>query len=189
MTKLMIIVGSVRPGRVGLPVAEWVRGEAERHGGYEIDFVDLAELGLPFMDEPKHPRLHEYAQQHTLAWSERVEAAEAFVFVTPEYNYSYSPALKNALDYLSREWWLKPVGFVSYGGASSGTRGAAALMPVLVSLGLYRVPSNLEMTGVGAQITDGVFQPSERESAMLRKQLQELAMLAEGFTPIRAAAG
>ena len=132
MTRLMIIVGSVRPGRVGLPIAEWVRDRAVEHGGFDVDFVDLLELGLPFMDEPNHPRLRQYTKPHTIAWSERVNAADAFLFVTPEYNYSSSPALKNAIDFLNQEWWRKPVGFVSYGGVSSGTRGVVALLPVLL---------------------------------------------------------
>ncbi|MET0828740.1 MAG: NAD(P)H-dependent oxidoreductase, partial [Microbacterium sp.] len=105
MTRLMIIVGSVRPGRVGLPIAEWVRDQAVEHGGFDVDFVDLLELGLPFMDEPNHPRLRQYTKPHTIAWSERVDAADAFLFVTPEYNYSSSPALKNAIDFLNQEWW------------------------------------------------------------------------------------
>lgn len=83
MPRLMILVASTRPGRVGLPVAEWFRELAERHGGFEIDFVDLAELNLPFMDEPNHPRLRVYTQPHTKEWSARVEAADAVVFVTP----------------------------------------------------------------------------------------------------------
>ena len=106
--RLMIIVGSVRPGRIGLPIAHWVRERAEANGGFELDFVDLAELALPFMDEPHHPTMQKYTKPHTLAWAARVAAADAVLFVTPEYNHSYSPALKNAIDFLNREWWRKP---------------------------------------------------------------------------------
>src|SRR4051812_24681437 len=102
--RLMIIVGSVRPGRVALPVAEWVRSAVAADERFEIDWVDLKELALPFMDEPSHPAKRQYTFEHTIAWSERVDAADAFVFVAPEYNHSYSPVLKNALDYLSQEW-------------------------------------------------------------------------------------
>jgi NAD(P)H-dependent FMN reductase len=188
VTKLMIIVGSVRPGRVGLPIAEWVRGEAEKTGTFEIDFVDLKELALPFMDEPNHPILRTYTQPHTIAWSERVDAAEAFIFVTPEYNYSYAPALKNALDYLNKEWWRKPVGFVSYGGVSSGTRGVVGLLPSIVGLGLVRVGANVELTFGGKQVVDGVFQPQEKELAILGHELEEIATLSAALTPLRAGA-
>jgi NAD(P)H-dependent FMN reductase len=182
----MIVVGSVRPGRVGLPIAEWVRGEAEKTGKFEIDFVDLKELDLPFMDEPNHPSLRQYTKQHTLDWSARVDAADAFIFVTPEYNYSFSPALKNALDYLNKEWWRKPLGFVSYGGVSGGTRGVADIMTVTSALGLVRVGANVELNFGGRQVVDGVFQPGEKESALIVRELEELDNLAAFLTPARA---
>jgi NAD(P)H-dependent FMN reductase len=73
VSKLEIIVASTRPGRVGLPVAKWIEGEATAHGGFdEVEIVDLAEVNLPFFDEPKHPRLGEYEHQHTKDWSAKV---------------------------------------------------------------------------------------------------------------------
>jgi NAD(P)H-dependent FMN reductase len=182
----MIIVGSVRPGRVGLPIAEWVRAEAEKTGRFDIDFVDLAELALPFMDEPNHPILRKYTKQHTIDWSARVDAAEAFIFVTPEYNYSFSPALKNAIDFLNKEWWRKPLGFVSYGGVSGGTRGVAAIMSITSALGLVRVGANVELNFGGKQVVDSVFQPGEKEIAILAKQFEELDNLSGFLTPARA---
>ena len=108
--KLMIVIASTRPGRVGLPVGTWFTNRVREQGGFEIDLVDLAELKLPFMDEPNHPRLRQYTHQHTKEWSARVDAAEAFVFVMPEYNYGFNAPLKNAIDYLLQEWQYKPVG-------------------------------------------------------------------------------
>src|SRR6201746_833797 len=93
---LQIVIASTRPGRVGLPVAEWFRGRAEAHGAFELDVVDLAELDLPFMDEPNHQRLRRYEHQHTKDWSARVEAADAFVFVMPKYHYGFHAPPKNA---------------------------------------------------------------------------------------------
>lgn len=182
----MIVVGSVRPGRVGLPIAQWARTVAEQKGDWQVDFVDLAELALPFMDEPNHPRLHRYTKPYTIAWSERVERADAFIFVTPEYNYSYSPALKNAIDYLNSEWWMKPVGFISYGGVSSGTRGVAAMLPPIVALGMVRVGANVELPWGGLQVKDGTFEAGEKESAILDKELDELSSLADGLQTVRA---
>jgi len=175
----MIIVGSVRPGRIGLPIATWVRERAEAHGGFDVDFVDLAELNLPFMDEPNHPSLHQYTQPHTIAWGERVAAADAFLFVTPEYNHSYSPVLKNALDFLNREWWRKPLGVVSYGGVSAGTRGAVALTTVTSNLGMVKVGANVEMNFPKTRIVEGAFVPTEKEAAILEKELGELLELSE----------
>lgn len=185
MTRLMIIVGSVRPGRVGLPVAEWVRAEAEQQGFDSIDFADLAEIALPFMDEPHHPVLRKYTKPHTIAWSERVDAADAFVFVTPEYNHSFSPALKNAFDYLSQEWWRKAVGFVSYGGVSAGTRGVVAFEPTFTTLGLVKTGANVEIPLVGSRIVDGAFAGNEKETAILVKMLGELDTLATALKPLR----
>jgi NAD(P)H-dependent FMN reductase len=181
----MIVVGSVREGRIGLPIAEWVKAEAEKTGNFEIDYVDLKELDLPFMNEPNHPRLQKYTHQHTKDWSARVAAADAYLFVTPEYNWSFSPALKNAIDYLSQEWWRKPYGFVSYGGVSAGSRGATALIPVLVGVGLVRVGANVELNFAGQQITDGVFHAGEKESAILERELGEIHSLAGILTPAR----
>lgn len=183
--KLMIVVGSVRPGRIGLPIAEWVKGAVEADGRFEIDFVDLAELALPFMDEPAHPRLRQYTQPHTIAWSERADAADGFIFVTPEYNHSFSPALKNALDYLSQEWWRKPVGFVSYGGVSAGTRGVTALEPVVVGLGLVRAGAEVEIPFAGKSVVDGEFEADAKVSAILANQLDELVALSTALAPLR----
>jgi NAD(P)H-dependent FMN reductase len=139
MPVLHIVIASTRPGRAGLPIAEWFRDRAVAHGGFDIDLVDLAEVDLPFMDEPNHPRLRRYTHQHTKDWSAQVDAADAFVFVTPEYNYGMTAPLKNALDFLHEEWQHKPVGFVSYGGIAAGTRAVQMLKQVVTTLRMLPV--------------------------------------------------
>jgi NAD(P)H-dependent FMN reductase len=181
----MIIVGSVRPGRVGLPIAQWVRSRVEEETDFAVDFVDLAELDLPFMDEPNHPAMKQYTKPHTIAWSERVAAADAFIFVTPEYNHSFSPALKNAIDFLNTEWWRKPYGVVSYGGVSSGTRGVAALTPVVSMLGMVRSGAFVELPFGGQQVVDGQFVAGEKETVISGHMLADLAKLAEALKPLR----
>ena len=185
MPQLMIVTGSVRPERVGGAVADWVAGVAEADERFTVDAVDLRELALPFMDEPAHPRKRAYVHPHTISWSERVDRTDAFVFVTPEYNYSYAPALKNALDYLMHEWARKPVGIVSYGGLSGGTRGVVALRPVLQALGLVSTGANVEIPFIGTRVIDGSFEPNEKETAILGKVLAELSTLAGALTPLR----
>ncbi|MFT4214248.1 MAG: NAD(P)H-dependent oxidoreductase [Microbacterium sp.] len=178
MPKLMIVNGSVREGRIAQPIAEWVRRVAEADGRFEVDDADLKQIALPLMDEPHHPRLRKYTKPYTLAWSERVEAAEAFVFVFPEYNHSFSPAIKNALDYLVHEWARKPVGFVNWGGNSGGTRAAAALVPVITALGMVRTRGNVEINMPGTRLDDdGAFVPSEQQQGVLGAQLDELVTL------------
>lgn len=183
----MIILGSVRDGApIGQPIAEWVRRAAEADGRFEIDFADLREVALPLMDEPNHPRLRQYTKPHTLAWSERVDRADAYLFVFPEYNHSYSPAIKNAIDYLAQEWNRKPVGFVNWGGSSSGTRAQVALKTVVACLGMVITKGNIELHMPQGQLTEsGAFEPSEQQSAAFAAQLDELLALDEALRPLR----
>ena len=183
--KLMIIVGSVREGRVGLPIAEWVNQVALADGRFDIDFADLKEIALPLMDEPNHPRMQEYTQPHTIEWANRVAAADAFIFVFPEYNHSYSPAIKNALDYLGHEWDRKPVSFVNWGGNSGGTRAQAALRPVVTSLGMVITHGLIEINFAGAQLEEGAFSPNEQQSTVLSLVLDELERLDGALRPLR----
>jgi NAD(P)H-dependent FMN reductase len=185
MTKLMIVVASVRPGRVGLPIAKWVEEVTQSNSDFDIDFADLAEINLPFMDEPAHPMAREYTKPHTIAWSERVDAADAFIFVTPEYNHSFSPALKNAMDFLKHEWDHKPVGFVSYGGSSSGTRGVAALDSVLGALGMRKVSPTIDISGPWNHLSNGTFAADERQVETLIAQLAQLKSNSARFATVR----
>jgi NAD(P)H-dependent FMN reductase len=186
--RLMIVIASTRPGRVGLPVGEWFRARATRHGGFGLDFADLAAIDLPFLDEPNHPRLHQYTQPHTFAWSARVDAADAFVFVMPEYNHGFNAPLKNAIDYLNREWAYKPVGFVSYGGVAGGTRAVQLLKPVLAVLKLVPLPEAVPIPFVHRQIDDeGRFQATEAMEEAAGTMLDELARWVVALRPLRAA--
>lgn len=157
----MIISASVRQGRKGPSVAKWFQAIAEANTGFEIEFVDLADLDLPLMTEPNQPRQQKYTQDVTKAWAQRVEAAHAFVFVMPEYNHSYTAPLKNALDYLSLEWSGKPVGFVTYGGVSGGTRAQAALQPVILALGMRFTQPGVNIAFFSQHLTEDGFQPND----------------------------
>src|SRR4051812_4231640 len=154
MPTLMVIVASTRPGRVGLPIGQWFPKRAAEHGIFTVDLADLAEINLPFFDEPLHPRLRQYSHKHTRDWSARVDAADAFVFVTPEYNHGYNAPLKNAIDYLHQEWQHKPLGFVSYGGVSGGPRAVAMLKPVAAALKLVPVVASVLIPNAGRLFDD-----------------------------------
>jgi NAD(P)H-dependent FMN reductase len=186
--KLMIVIASTRPGRIGLPVGEWIDAHAREHGGFDVDLADLAEIDLPFMDEPKHPRLREYTHQHTKDWSARVEAADAFVFVHPEYNYGLNAPLKNALDYLNAEWKYKPLGLVSYGGVSAGTRAAQMIKQVVTTLGMFpifeavSIPFVAEFVGEGGAIV-----PNQVMEKAAGAMLDELLRVSAAFAQLRAA--
>lgn len=160
MVTLGIIVGSTRPGRVGPQVARWVGSHADLLPDVQIELLDLAEVALPFLDEPEHPSSGVYRQDHSRKWSHRVEALDAVVLVTPEYNSSFPASLKNALDFLYLEWRRKPVGLVGYGMTSAGTRAVAALLPVVTALGMVpagavQLPLRQRLDGSGhLRLTD-----------------------------------
>lgn len=160
--RLLIIIASTRPGRVGLPVGEWFRGRAEADGRFAVEVADLARIALPLLDEPNHPRLLQYTRPHTEDWSAVVDAADALVFVTPEYNHSFTAPLKNAIDYLHREWQYKPLGFVSYGGIAAGARAVEALIPVTTALKMTPLFEAVPIPFVTQLMDDqGRFQPSK----------------------------
>ena len=188
MPTLQIIIASTRPGRVGLPVADWFAARAEAHGAFELDVVDLAELALPFMDEANHPRLKRYEHQHTKDWSARVEAADAFVFVHPEYNHSFTAPLKNALDFLHSEWAYKPVGFVSYGGIAAGTRALQALKAPVTGLKMTPVVEAVNIPFVRQFVNeDEVFEANEVLEQAADAMLDELVRVEAALRPLRVA--
>lgn len=180
---LAIIIGSTRPGRVALPVANWFQEVALAHGAFEVRLVDLAEVALPFLDEPKHPRLGDYVHQHTRDWSAVVSQSEAFVFVTPEYNHGYSPVLKNAIDFLHTEWQYKPVGFVSYGGAAGGTRAVQALKPVVASVKMFPLFEAVVVPMVHQLIDDGGVAATDAMAGAAKAMLDELQSMAGRLHP------
>jgi NAD(P)H-dependent FMN reductase len=174
MPKLLIVIASTRPGRVGLPVADWFVELAVEHGAFEIEVVDLAELALPLLDEPHHPRLRRYTKDHTRAWSATVGAADAFVFVTAEYNHGYPAPLKNAIDYLHHEWHYKPVGFVSYGGVAAGTRSVQQLKQVIAALRMMPVIASVSIPFVTEFLDDGVIRANDVMTQGAADMLTEL---------------
>lgn len=133
MLKVGIIIGSTRPGRKAEDVARWVHGIASKRGDAQYELVDIQDFNLPLLDEPNPPSMGKYTKPHTLTWSARIAELDAFVFVTPEYNHGTSGALKNAIDFLYREWNNKAAGFVSYGSAG-GTRAVETLRLVMGEL-------------------------------------------------------
>ncbi|WP_449277330.1 NADPH-dependent FMN reductase [Leucobacter sp. GX24907] len=185
MPKLMIILGSVREGGIGQSIGNWFREAAEQDGRFAVDYVDLRELQLPLMDEPNHPRLRKYTKAHTVEWSKRVDEADAIVLVFPEYNYSYSAPIKNALDYLSAEWDRKPVSLVNWGGNSGGTRAQSALRPTLAALGMVATHGSIEINFPQRQIEDGVFTPNEQQQTVAGLILDELVQLDKTLSPLR----
>jgi NAD(P)H-dependent FMN reductase len=147
MTRIAIILGSTRPGRNGEAVANWAYDIAKQRDDAEYELVDIAEYNLPHLDEALPPSLGQYAHPHTKAWATKIDSFDGFVFVTPEYNHSTSGALKNAIDFLYKEWNNKAAGFVSYGSLG----GARAVEHLRLVMG------ELQVADVRAQVALSLF--------------------------------
>ena len=185
-TNLLVVVASTRPGRIGRTIADWFTVEAEKHREFNVDLADLAEIALPLFDEPNHPRLQDYTKPHTIEWSRRVAAADAFVFVMPEYNHGMNAALKNALDFLFNEWLYKPAGFVSYGGISGGLRAVQQAKLVLNALSVLPVVPAVTLPFAAKQISDGTFDASASDQRAAVLMLDELHRVAKALAPLRS---
>jgi NAD(P)H-dependent FMN reductase len=188
--KLNVVICSTRPGRVGKPVGDWFAGAAKTHGKFDVELVDLADMNLPLYDEPKHPRLQQYEHDHTKRWAASVDGADAFVFVTPEYNFGPPPSLVNALNYVYLEWNYKPAGFVSYGGVSGGMRAVQTtkltlttlkMMPMVETVLIPTVPQHLDKE-------TGAFGASDIHASSATAMLDELLKWAEALRSLRGKA-
>ncbi len=187
MRKLHIIVTSTREGRKGLAVATWFAERARQHGKFEIELVDLLAVGLPLLDEPNPSMQRRYQNEHTKRWSAIVSAADAFVFVVPEYNNGMPPALLNALDYLYHEWSYKPAGFVSYGGVSGGLRSVQMAKVVLTTLKMMPIPEGVAMPFFTKSLKDtGELDPGDTLDRSTTSMLDELLRWADALAPLRS---
>ena len=185
MPTLQIVLGSTRPNRLGLPVATWFAERARLHGGFDVQLVDLLEVGLPPLDEPAHPRLGQYTHEHTKRWSATVAAADAFAFVMPEYNHFPPGPLVNAIDYLVAEWAYKPAAIVSYGGVSGGTRAATLLKPMLTALKVMPIPESVILPLVAQQMEGGALRSTPLHEQAATAMLDELRRWTDALAVLR----
>ncbi|MFJ4240386.1 NADPH-dependent FMN reductase [Streptomyces iakyrus] len=182
---LTTVVASTRPGRVGRSVADWFTARAAQCEQFESRVVDLRELALPFFDEPHPPALQQYTHSHTRTWSRIVDASDAFVFVTPEYNGGFPAPLKNAWDYLVVEWQHKPAAFVSYGGVSAGTRAVQMAKQVVANLRMLPIGPTVSIPFVSERVEDGAFQAGKIHEAAAEHMLDELVRTATVMRRLR----
>ncbi|MDR3473203.1 MAG: NAD(P)H-dependent oxidoreductase [Devosia sp.] len=184
---LNIIIASTRPGRIGPSVARWAEQVARESGLFEVKLVDLADFELPLLDEPSHPSLGAYEHSHTRRWSQSVAAADAFLFVTPEYDYFAPASLVNAIQVLFHEWTYKPAAVLSYGGVSGGLRGAQVLRSLLGNLNAVAINQSVPVPFVRQFIgEDGVFRPEPIVRQGADTLLTELNKWAVALRPMRA---
>jgi NAD(P)H-dependent FMN reductase len=182
---LNVIIASTRPGRVGPSVARWFHEFAAGQGKFDAHLVDLADFKLPLYDEPVHPARQQYQHAHTKAWSASVSAADAFVFVTPEYNFNPPPSLVNALNYVYREWNYKACGFVSYGGVSGGLRAVQMAKQLVTTLKMMPMVEGVAVPMVGQSLDEqGAFVSNKLIDHSAQQMLDELAKWTGALAPL-----
>ena len=173
MLKIAIIIGSTRPGRKAGDVARWVHEIAARRADADYEIVDIMDFDLPLLDEAYPPSMGQYAQPHTHVWAEKIAAFDGFVFVTPEYNHSTSGALKNAIDYLFREWNDKAAGFVGYG-STGGTRAVEHLRGIMGEIKIADVRAQVALSLFTDFENFTEFKPQPRQEAAVEAMLNDL---------------
>lgn len=185
MPVLTVVVASTRRGRVGPQVARWFVERAERAGRFEVRVADLADLALPFFDDPHEPSSGIRTHPHSRRWSAIVRAADAFVFVMPEYNAGFTAPLKNAIDHLYEEWAYKPVGLVSYGMTSAGLRAAQMIRQVLPSLRMVLVADSVSVRLRERVDAYGVLRPDASMETAADAMLLELLRVTRALRSVR----
>lgn len=171
---IKVIVGSVREGRVSLPVAQWIAEVAGRDKAFDIELVDLKDWDFPMFALKKSPAMGLSDDPLQQRWAKLIGSADGFIWVSPEYNHGPSAVLKNALDYVWTEWNRKPVAFVSFGNAG-GARAVEQLRGVSIELRMAPLGEAVHIMGVWDKIKDDAFAADERDAKAAAKLIESLA--------------
>lgn len=174
---IAIILGSNRPGRICPTIANWVLKELQ-NDKLNFTLVDLAEIDLPFLDEPEVPARHHYKNEHTLKWSMTISSYDGFVIVFPQYNWGYPAVLKNAMDYLYDEWNGKPVSLICYG-SHGGFQASMSMKLVTQGLNMYNMSTSPSLN-IDKDMFDESLKFKDIESAF-KQYKQPLRALSEEF--------
>jgi NAD(P)H-dependent FMN reductase len=184
MLRLAIILGSTRPGRNGEAVARWVYEIAQKRTDAEFELVDIKDFNLPLLDEPVPPAQGRYSHEHTKAWSQKISSFDGYIFVTPEYNHSTSGALKNAIDYLYKEWNNKAAGFVAYGSAG-GTRAVEHLRLIMGELQVADVRAQVALSLYTDFENFSSFKPAPMHEKSVNTVIDQVIAWAGALKPLR----
>jgi NAD(P)H-dependent FMN reductase len=185
--RIAVILGSTRPNRIGEAVAKWVYDIAARRDDATYELVDIKDFNLPLLDEPIPPSQGKYSQAHTKAWAAKIDTFDAFVFVTPEYNHSTSGALKNAIDFLYKEWNNKAAGFVGYGSAG-GVRAVEHLRVIMAELQIADVRAQVMLSLFTDFENYSTFKPAPQHEKTLGTMLDQLLAWGAAMRTIRRGA-
>lgn len=170
---IQIIVGSVRKGRVARKVADWCLEACEKLQDTTSEIVDLVDWELPFFNLEESPITNNYSDKTQIRWAKKIEKADGFIFVSPEYNHGYSAVVKNAIDFLYKEWNKKPATIVTYGGVE-GARSAEQLRLVMIEVQMVPLRDAVHIRDVWGKIKDSGFKAEEKDNEQLEKALDTL---------------
>jgi len=188
MLRVGIIVGSTRPGRKAAAVANWAYDILKSRKDAEFEVIDIEDYKLPLLDEPVPPSMGQYSKGHTKKWSAKIDSLDAYIFVTPEYNHSTSAALKNAIDFLFREWNNKAAGFVGYGGAG-GVRAVESLRLVMGEIKVADVRTQVILSLYTDFENFTTFKPHEHHDKAVHAMADEVVAWGGALKRLREVAG
>lgn len=184
MTKIAIIIGSTRPGRIGESVGKWIYEQSKKNGDAEFELLDIADYDLPLLDEPYPAMMQQYTKDHTKKWAKKIGEFDGYIFVTPEYNHSTCGALKNAIDYLNAEWNNKAAGFVSYGSVG-GARAVEHLRQIFVELRVATVRQQVLLSLYTDFIDMNEFNPDPRHEEDAKILFEEVISWSNALKTVR----
>jgi len=191
--KLQIILGTTRPNRITERLAKWVVNEAKSFPDTMVELVDLADYPMPFLDEPISPRFNPERKINEQAgkWVTKLAEADAYIFVTPEYNHSISGMLKNAIDYVTFELAKKPATVVSHG-TVGGARAAMHLKEILSESQAAIIPKAVAFAGASQNLDEAGVLSAELKAkpygpqTALKGTLEELKWYSDALAAARA---
>ncbi|MGA7542222.1 MAG: NAD(P)H-dependent oxidoreductase [Nitrososphaeraceae archaeon] len=184
MLKIAIILGSTRPGRNGEAVSQWVYGITKKRIDIDFELVDIKDFNLPLLDEPIPPSMGQYSKEHTKMWSAKIDSFDAYIFVTAEYNHGIPGALKNAIDFLFKEWNNKVAGFVSYGGVG-GVRAVEQLRLVMAELKVATVRTQVQLSLYTDFENFTKFKPAPFQENAVNTMLEEVIAWGSALNELR----
>ncbi len=177
MTNIKIILGSTRDNRLGEKVFNFVVEEASKNPNINVEGIDLKDYDIPFFNLAMNPTYMDNPGYtgDTDKLSKKIDDADGFIFVMPEYNHGYTGVLKNMIDTFYNEWRLKPAAFVSYGGISGGIRAVEQLRLVLIELQMVPIRASVHIPLIFNQIDDnGLLKEEIKEAAHLDATVEDL---------------
>jgi NAD(P)H-dependent FMN reductase len=173
-TKILVLYGSYRSDRLGIRLANYTNSRLSARG-WAAELIDAKAVGLPMLDRMYKEYPAGTAPQALEALAGKIRAADAFVFITGEYNWGVQPGLKNLTDHFLEEWFWRPAAIASYSaGRIAGARSNMAWHQILSEMGMVVISSTL-MVGPIAEALDERGTPQGEAGRVLDRAFERFA--------------